>query len=206
MDGSGLDGSSGSASLQAGECYPDLSRMAASSRPFDIDPWPVPQARQSGSGNRLPPRLAPDGTAWCLTCNTVLGSPSKTFCSQCQRGYDAQRGRERRAARQNAEPTFTLWQEHAHAIHDATDSVSDVAWDLRVALDAKVPPQQKMAEVERLADELVVALKDLVWYVEAHLPDHRPADERNTEWRRRLPMPRQEPEPTGGALAAAAPA
>lgn len=201
------DGSSASGgSLQVGECYPDLSEIAPSSRPFDINPCPVAEARQSGSGNRLPPRLAPDGTAWCLTCNTVLSSRSQTFCSECQRQYDAQRRREQRAARQNTEPTFELWQEHAHAIHDATDYVSDRAWKLRVALDANVPPQKKAAKADRLVDELLVALKDLVWYVEAHLPDHRPADERNTDWRRRLPKPRPEPQPAEDATSGPLPA
>lgn len=92
------------------------------------------------------------------------------------------------------EPTVTILESDAHAIHDATEYVGDIAWTLRVALDANIPPRQKKADVERHADELVVALKGLVWYVTERLPDNRPPDERNTDWRCRLPLPRPEPD------------
>jgi hypothetical protein len=191
------DGSTQSVALRVGERFVDFAAIPHCSRPVESRPHSVEDARLPGSGNRQPPRLAPDGTVWCLTCNTVLATRTKTFCDACQREYDARRNRERRANRQGADPEVTILESDAHAIHDATEYVSDIAWTLRVALDANVPPRQKQADIERHADELVVALKDLVWYVTARLPDNRPPDERNTEWRRRLPMPRPEPGPEG---------
>lgn len=192
------DGSTEAATLRVGERYADLAAVPQESRPVQSQPESVEEARQPGSGNRLPPRLAADRTVWCLTCNTVLATRAKTFCEACQREYDAHRNRERRAARHAVESSVTILESDAHAIHDATEYVSDAAWALRVALDANVPPQQKHADLERRADALVVAVKDLVWYVTARLPDDRPVDERNTEWRRRLPMPRREPDQESG--------
>jgi hypothetical protein len=87
--------------------------------------------------------------------------------------------------------------EDAKAIHDAKDHLGQAAWALRVALDANVPQRTKEARIQAKTDDVLLATKDLVWFIDAWVPDTRATDERDTGWRRRLPKPRPEPAEDG---------
>jgi hypothetical protein len=134
--------------------------------------------------------LASDRTPWCLTCNTVLPSHQRSFCDACQREYERARKKVTRAADRAA---VAIPDEDAKAIHDAKDHLGQAAWALRVALDANVPQRAKIAHIQVRTDAVLLATKDLVWFIDTWVPDTRATDERDTGWRRRLPKPRPEP-------------
>lgn len=157
----------------------DLSLLSSGERPVPDSPDAPASAHRSGRGSRPGPRRSRNGqVAWCRTCNTPVAGRA-SFCGTCRRRWDAAR---KTTAADTERRTIAVEQRDAEAIHDAVDEMAGVTLNLMSALE------RREATV-RPALAAVAVMKDLVWLVQARIPDPRASAGQAPGWRGRLPAP-----------------